>query len=301
MVDAILGGDTVLGAVGQEAVEEVDAVVVQVVQDVLGVVRSDPSGEGGIPVLERGASGPNLLGGGAELTEDLVELVDLGIAGEQGSLGDHLDEDGADGPDVDGGRVGLRSEENFGRAVPKGNDLVGQRSDGGAEGPGQAKVGQLEPSVARYEQVLRLEVAVHDAAGVAEGQPADALEEVGLDQVRGEHAVDGFHVLLEVLVEELEDEVELAVGLDAVLELDDVVVLELPEEADLPQGRGGDALVLDLETDALQSDDLVVGPVPGLVDHAVRALTEVRAWLFDFLVAVSNRRAEDGGGVRYVM
>lgn len=123
---------------------------------------------------------------------------------------------------------------------------------------------------------------MHDAPGVAEGQSADALEEVGLDKVRGEHAVDAFHVLLEVLVEELKDEVQLAVGLDAVLELDDVVVLELAEEADLPKGRGGDALILDLEADALQGDDLIVGPVPGLVDHAVRALAEVGAWLFDF-------------------
>ena len=297
MVDGILGGDAVLGTVGQEAVEKVDAVVVQVVQDVLGVVRSDPSGEGGIPVLELGASGPYVLGGGPELAEDLVELVDLGIAGEQGALGHHLDEDGADGPHVDGGGVGLRSEEDFGRAVPQGNDLVGEGSDGGAEGPGQTKVGQLEASVAGNEEVLRLEVAVHDAPGVAEGQSADALEEVGLDEVRGEHAVDGFHVLLQVLVEELEDEVELAVGLDAVLELDDVVVLELAEEADLPQGRGGDALVLDLETDALQGDDFIVGPVPGLVDHTVRALAEVGAWLFDFLVAVSGGEERSGDNV----
>ena len=88
-------------------------------------------------------------------------------------------------------------------------------------------------------------------------------------------------------VHKLEDEVELAVGLHAVLELDDVVVLELAEEADFAEGRGGDALVLDLEADPLQGDDLVVGPVLGLVDHAVRALAEVRARLFDFLIAVT--------------
>ena len=287
MIDGILGGDAVLGAVGQEAVEEVDAVVVEVVHAVLGVVRPDPAGEGAVPVLELGAAGPGVLGGGAELAEDLEELVDLGIAGEEGALGDHLDEDGADGPDVDGGSVGLRSEEDLGGTVPEGDDLVGEGPDGGAEGPGQAEIGQLEPPVARYEEVLRLEVAVHDAAGVAEGQAPHALEEVGLDELRLEHAVDGLHVLLEVLVEELEDEVELAVGLDAVLELDDVVVLELAEEADLAEGRGGDALVLNLEADPLQGDDLVVGPVLGLVDHAVRALAEVRAWLFDFLVAVA--------------
>ena len=40
---------------------------------------------------------------------------------------------------------------------------------------------------------------------------------------------------------------------------------ELAEEGDLAEGGGGDALVLDLEADALEGDDLVGGLVAGLV------------------------------------
>ena len=145
-------------------------------------------------------------------------------------------------------------------------------ADGGAEGAGQSEVGKLETAVARDEEVLRLEVAVHDAPCVAEGKAAAELEQVGLDQHRTEQPGAGLHVLLEVAVEELEYQVELAVGLDAVLELHNVVVLELSEEADLAQRRRGDALVLDLESDPLQGHDLIGLPVLGFVDDAVRSL-----------------------------
>lgn len=66
-----------------------------------------------------------------------------------------------------------------------------------------------------------------------------------------QHAGAALHVFLEVPVEELKDQVELALALDAVLQLNDVVVTELTEEGDLAEGGGGDTLVLHLETDAL--------------------------------------------------
>ena len=66
------------------------------------------------------------------------------------ALGDHLDEDGSHGPDVDGGCVGGASEENFGGAVPEGNDLVGEGANWRAEGAGEAKVGEFQAAVSGY-------------------------------------------------------------------------------------------------------------------------------------------------------
>ena len=51
--------------------------------------------------------------------------------------------------------------------------------------------------------------------------------------------------------------------------LDDVVVLELLEKADLANCGGGDALVLCLEPDFLEGDDLAGAEVACLVDDAV--------------------------------
>ncbi len=66
---------------------------------------------------------------------------------------------------------------------------------------------------------------------------------------------------------------------------DDVGVLELSEHGDLTESGGGNALVLNLQADALQSDDLVTNLVAGLVDNAIGALTH-GAVLLDLLIAV---------------
>lgn len=83
---------------------------------------------------------------------------------KQGPAVDHLHEDTPDRPHVDRRRVGFRSQQNFRRPVPKGNDLVRVGADGEAKGAREAKVGQLEEVVGAVdEEVLGLEVAVEDA------------------------------------------------------------------------------------------------------------------------------------------
>ena len=48
---------------------------------------------------------------------------------------------------------------------------------------------------------------------------------------------------------------------------DDVVVLQLLQEGDLPDGCAGDALLLLLQSDLLQRDSLPAHPIPRLVHH----------------------------------
>ena len=79
----------------------------------------------------------------------------------------HFGEDAADGPDVDAGGVELGAEQDFGRFVPQGDDLVGVGAQRDAEGARQSKVGQLQQAVAVHQQVLRLHVAVQHAVRVA--------------------------------------------------------------------------------------------------------------------------------------
>ena len=123
---------------------------------------------------------PAVVGRRAEHAEDLVQLVDLALAREHRALGDHLDEDRADRPDVDGRRVRLRAEQDLGRPVPQRDDIVRERADRRAERAREPEVGELEPAVLRHEQVLRLEVAVHHAARVAEREAAQDLQRVRL-------------------------------------------------------------------------------------------------------------------------
>src|SRR5690242_13656725 len=80
------------------------------------------------------------------------------------------------------------------------------------------------------------------------------------------------HVLLQVEVKELEDEVELvAVGVHDVEQTDDVGVVHLLEQRNLANGGRGDTLIFGLEADLLERDDALVlcCEVAGLVDDAV--------------------------------
>ncbi len=52
----------------------------------------------------------------------------------------------------------------------------------------------------------------------------------------------------------------------------------------LPDGRGGHALVLLVQADLLQSNDLIIGPVLRLVNNPVRPLTD----LLKFLLTTKN-------------
>ena len=82
------------------------------------------------------------------------------------------------------------------------------------------------------------------------------------------------HILLEIQVQELEDEVQLvAVGVHDVEQAHDGVVVHLFEQGDLADGGAGHAPVFGLQADLLQRDDAVVRgrEVAGFVDDAVGA------------------------------
>ena len=238
-----------------------------------------------VPVLKLSDSGPNVLSGSSELPEDLEELVNFGISGEEGSLRDHLDENCANGPNIDGRGICLGAEENLRRPVPEGNNLVGEGSDGRAEGTCKAKVGQLEAPITGHQQVLGLQVTVHHSTGMAESEPAKALEEVALHQQRAQHSIHVLHVFFQVPIQKLENQVQLAIRLDTILKLNNIVVAKLPQKGNLPQGSGRNSLILNFQANALQSYNLIGCFITGLVHNTIGTLTQVGlSRLFDFLI-----------------
>mmetsp|Transcript_14072 Transcript_14072/g.35873 ORF Transcript_14072/g.35873 Transcript_14072/m.35873 type:complete len:239 (+) Transcript_14072:32-748(+) len=139
-------------------------------------------------------------------------LLDLALPGKHRRPRHHLGQNRADGPHVDGGCVVLRAEEDFRGPVPQRDDLVCVLRDGDGEDAAEAEVCDLDGAGGDVdEEVLGLEVAVHDGVGVAVAEPEEDLEAevLGGGGVEGlALAEGGVHVLLEVVVEEFEDEVE---------------------------------------------------------------------------------------------
>ena len=131
--------------------------------------------EVGFVFRELGDAGPGALGWCAHYSEDLLKLVFVGGAGEEGPACVHFCHYAPCRPDVDAGVVGAGAEEHVGGAVPEGDDFIGECIDGDAKGTGKAKVGELELAFVVDQKVLRFEVAVEDAIVMAEG---DALEKL---------------------------------------------------------------------------------------------------------------------------
>lgn len=58
-----------------------------------------------------------------DLPEDLEDLVDLRVTGEQWLAGVHLGKYSADGPHIDTSRILAAPKQNFGAAIPQCDDL----------------------------------------------------------------------------------------------------------------------------------------------------------------------------------
>lgn len=209
---------------------------------------------------------PVLLVRRSEHLKDLVQLVDLAVAREQRSLVRHLAEDAPDAPHVHGRAVVLAPKQNLRCAVPQRDHLVRVSADGDAKCARKAKVRELQCVViAIDEEVLRLQVAMEHAVAVAVRDAEQELLQVALHTPWCELARVVVHVPLQVEVEVLKHEVQRAVVVHDILELHNVGVLELLQQADLPDRRRRYTLVLVLQPDLLKRDERAVLAVPRLV------------------------------------
>mmetsp|Transcript_30415 Transcript_30415/g.50192 ORF Transcript_30415/g.50192 Transcript_30415/m.50192 type:complete len:226 (-) Transcript_30415:268-945(-) len=224
MVQGILGSDTILRIVRQQSFQQVKTMVVQIVSDSLAVGGLDPLWECSVPVLKLSNATPHILGWCSELTENLEQLVNLRVTREERTFGDHLNENGSNSPHINRRSIRLGSKENLRRTVPKGNDLVGERSNRRTERSGKTKVSQLESSISRDKQVLRLEITVHHTTSMAECKATTALKEIRLDKKWRKKSTARLHVLLQILIKKLKHQVQLSFRLDAILKLNNVLM-----------------------------------------------------------------------------
>ena len=185
VVDRLLCADASGRVVHQHALQEVQAVLAKdldtICVDHFVVLLPLPLGETALEVWERLDARPVGLSGSAQDAEDLEDFVDLGVAGEERLAGGHLGEDAADGPHVDTSGVLATTEKDLRCAVPESDDLVGVSAERNTKGASQTKIGQLQVALLVDEQVLRLQVTVQDAVGMAVARALEELESELLD------------------------------------------------------------------------------------------------------------------------
>lgn len=133
-------------------------------------------------------------------------MVDFVAALEEGLAGEEFPEDAADAPGVDRGGVAGRAEEELGRAVPEGDDELGEFGGRVADVAGHAEVGDLELAAVVEEEIGGLEVAVEDPVVVEVGDARGELEEEGFDFGGEEGLGHVFEDGLEVVFDEFENE-----------------------------------------------------------------------------------------------
>lgn len=273
----LLRRDTTDGVVNESLFEKVKTRFVQTL-DLSGEVFAVPLWESCFVVRKGRNSGPSRIIRGSKDAKDFEDLVDFGVAREERTTGDHLGEDAADGPSVNSGGVLLATQQNFRGPVPQSNNFVSIGAKRNAESASQAKVGKLEVQVAIDQEILRFKIPMKDTTAVAEFDTGAELRHEFLDEAGFERDTlrDGLHVLLQVHVKELEDEIKLmTIGMNNVMQTHDVFIrVEFFEQGDLADGSGRDALVFLFETDLLEGDEAAsVAKVTGFVDDTIGSFT----------------------------
>ena len=118
--------------------------------------------------VEAADARPIVLGGRADGLADQVELLEVGLGGQEGLAQHELREDGAHAPHVDRAAVVARAVQQLRRPVPPRDDLRRHLVVRVLEAGGETEVCELHLAVCRDQQVVRLDVAVQHEVLVAE-------------------------------------------------------------------------------------------------------------------------------------
>ena len=219
---------------------------------------------------------PVILVRGAQNFENLEDLIDLRIAHEQRPTLYHLRENAASRPEIDSETVGLLPEQNLRAPVPERHDLVSVGLNGKAEGSGKTEVRKFDVlSLGVDEQILGLEVPMEDPVLVQVDERLQNLVQEQLRLLLGQRLVSLLlHVLFQIELEVLEDQVELVLAVDNFLQLDNVGMAQALEETNLSDGGGGHTIVFLLQSNLLKCDYLARYQIAALVNNTVGALSQ---------------------------
>lgn len=97
-----------------------------------------------------------------EKFHNLVDLVNVGLAREERIATHDLGEEAADGPDVDGPAVAGVTDQQLRGAVPTRRHVVRVRFTTRGHKASEPEVAQLDHPLVGHQDVLRLDVSVHD-------------------------------------------------------------------------------------------------------------------------------------------
>lgn len=99
-----------------------------------------------------------------EQFHNLVDLVNVGLAREERIATHDLGEETADGPDVDGPAVAGVTHQQLRGAIPARRYVVRVCLTTRGHEASEPKVAQLDHTLVGHQDVLRLDVSVHDLA-----------------------------------------------------------------------------------------------------------------------------------------
>lgn len=242
--ESLGGGDTLAGIENKHLLEKVQGLRIGI-GELVGKGNALTLGEGlnkakGVFTTD---SLYDIIWGGTEELGDDGELMDVILAGEEGSALEHLGENTASRPDVDSNIVLLPGEHDLRGTIVTSGDVSGHL---GVLDTSQAKVTDFEITVLIDENVGRLEVTMNDAGGVDILETAKNLVEEILDELLLQGP--GGEKTMKVGAKELRDKVDvLQRGYEDVVKTDDILVLEVLEKFELTIGslcedRGGKGL-----------------------------------------------------------
>jgi len=234
--------------------------------------------------VKSGNSWPHLLIDRPTQLGDQGQLVLLSVALHDRTPGPHLCHDAARSPHVHCWPIVALAEKELGRAIPEGHHSVCVPVrlvllvDG--DGSGQTKVSQLQDALLGDQDVGRLHVSVDDLVGVDEVETFEHLLHHLLDLLERELDVEVAEQACQVVLTEVEDQVEscfvpivCSTDLD---EIDNVVMVQQLENANLSEGCDRKTLLLVLHQHLLQGDNLLgVSFASGLEDLAKGALSNL--------------------------
>lgn len=239
MHQGLVGTDTHFGPDLQHAAQEIQSHLIDLWEDHAQILR-------GVDVKsvfvfrELGDAGPGALRGGAHQSEDFLELVFVGSAGEEWTACVHLRHNATGGPDVNAGVVCAATQQDVRGPVPERDNFVGEGIDWDTKGTSKTEIGEFELALVINEKVLGFQITVQDAVFVAEGNSLEKLVHEGFDGdvVKLTASAAGIHVFLQILIHVFKDQHELVLGVDDIVEGDNVIMLQLLHERDLADGCG---------------------------------------------------------------
>lgn len=159
--------------------------------------------------------------------------MQVGVAREKRHSVENLSKNAPHGPCVHSLAVGSVTDEEFGCSVPPRRDVVRVLVIfGRVQGSCEAEVAEFDQTSLTDEKVLRLDVTMNDFGLMQEVVGLEDLVNDGLDPVDLETIWRGLQFLKESLLDVVKDEEQFALFAKDRPQVDNVDMLELPQDPD---------------------------------------------------------------------